>query len=482
MATINELEPKRVLHYFEVISSIPHASYNTRPIVDYLEEFAQKHTLTYQRDKNDNIVIYKNATPGYEASKTLILQGHSDMVAEKNATSNHDFATEGLELMIEGDYLKANGTTLGGDDGIAVAICLAVLEDDALMHPALEVLITSNEEVGLLGATQFDTSYLRGTRLINLDSEEEGVLLAGCAGGVSLSSLLLGEHRQDSNTQFEIVIKGLKGGHSGMEIDKNRANANALMGRLLHTIDGQMDYTIAQLSGGEKVNVITSSAQVLILAGDNDEELLNVISTALQNELRKEYQGSDDGIAIEVKRLGAGTRTVFDDKLKEKTIFFLRNVPFGVHKMSGKIPGLVETSSNIGAVKTIPRGIEIVCSVRSMVGSAKTALAEQIKYLTEFLGGEYQTAGEYPAWEYQEVSPLRDVMVDTYQSVFNSKMKVAAIHAGLECGIFYDKITDLDCVSVGPNIFDVHSPNEKMSISSIERTWKYLLQVLEALK
>ena len=482
MSTLNKLEPKQVFRYFEEISAVPRASYNTKLIADYLEEFAKSRNLDYYRDQYDNIVIRKAATSGYECAAPIILQGHSDMVAEKTADSNHDFASEGLELIVDGDLLKANKTTLGGDDGIAVAIGLALLDDDKIEHPALEILITSNEEVGLLGATSFDTSYLHGKKMINLDSEEEGVLLAGCAGGVSIHSILSGKHHHENNNKFEMTISGLKGGHSGMEINKNRANANALMGRLLHTLNGQIEYSLAHISGGEKDNVITPAATAIILTDSDKGKVLETIATTLQQELRKEYGGCDEGITISIADLGEEKAAVLDSATKEKVIFFLMNAPFGVHKMSGEIDGLVETSSNIGVVKSISQGVEVVCSVRSMVASAKEALAEQIKYLTEFLGGEYQIEGDYPAWEFSEISPLRDTLTKEYQKMFGDEMKVAAIHAGLECGIFYDKMPDLDCVSIGPNIYDVHSPNEHLSISSTERMWKYLLKVLEALK
>lgn len=482
MAIVKDINPKRVFHYFEEICNIPHASYNTKPIADYLEDFANEYALKYHRDQYDNIVIFKAATPGYESSETVILQGHSDMVAEKVSTSSHDFATDGLKLLVDGDYLKAEGTTLGGDDGIAVAFALAILEDDTISHPALEILITANEEVGLLGAMQFDTSILKGSRLINLDSEEEGVLLIGCAGGMTTHCTLSVLSHAQENTQFEIIISGLKGGHSGVEINKNRANANVLMGRLLHDLDAQVDFAIAKLNGGEKSNVITSSACAVILADNADAQTLTAITNKLQKDLRKEYANIDDDITIEVNDLGRGTLDVIDSVAQRKLIFFLMNVPFGVQKMSGKIPELVETSANVGAVSLTAQGIKIECSIRSTVSSAKIAIAEKIKYLTEFLGGEYYVNGEYPAWEIQATSTLRDVMVKEYREMFNQETKVTAIHAGLECGIFYDKMPHLDCVSIGPDVFDVHSPNERMSLSSVERTWQYLLKVLESLR
>ena len=473
---------QRVFHYFEEICKIPHASYNTKPITDYLEAFAKEHRLEYRRDEYDNIIIMKAATKGYEEAPVVIWQGHSDMVAEKDTTSKHDFATDGIKLLVEGDYLTADKTTLGGDDGIAVAYMLAMLEAETIPHPAFEMVITANEEVGLLGATQLNTSGLKGRRLINLDSEEEGVLLAGCAGGLTAHCLLPAKYERCTDTCFEIVISGLKGGHSGMEIDKNRANANVLMGRLLHTLNGEIDYELAKIKGGEKENVITSEAKVLILTSGDNSKTIETVIEALQRDLRHEYAGSDDGIAIKTFNLGKNEKEVLPRNVKEKLIFFLMNVPYGVQKMSENIQGLVETSANIGSVKLNEEGVVIKCSARSMNKSAKAALAERIKYLTEFLGGEFNVNGEYPAWEYQEVSPLRTILTDVYKETFGKEMKVTAIHAGLECGIFYDKMNGLDCVSLGPDVYDVHSTNEKISISSVERVWEYLLSVVKALK
>ena len=482
MLVLENTKPKRVFHYFEEIAKIPHASYNTKGIVDYLEGFAKEHSLSYNRDKHDNIIIYKEASAGYEDCETVIIQGHSDMVAEKTLESTHDFATQGLNLVVEGDYLSAKDTTLGADDGIAVAMALAILEDDTLLHPAIEVLITSNEEVGLLGAMQVDASALKGTRLINLDSEGEGILLAGCAGGVTINSLIPVKFGKDENTSFEIAIGGLKGGHSGAEIDKNRANANALMGRVLRTIDEQVKYTVAEFEGGDKGNVITPSSRACIMAKKEEGAKLEQIIALLESNLRNEYANSDDGITITISKLGAMQTEVLDHKSKEKLIFLLTYIPFGVHKMSGVVPGLVETSSNIGLAKLTTKGIEIHCSIRSMIGSAKDALANQVKLLTEFWGGEYSTNGDYPAWEFKKVSPLRDVITQIYQDMFKQTMKVEAIHAGLECGILHDKMPYLDCVALGPNIDDIHSPDERISILSTERTWELLLEILKELK
>lgn len=482
MSVLQGLQPERVFYYFEEICNIPHASYHTAQIGTYFEEFAKQHHLKYVRDAHDNVVIYKDASAGYEDAPTVIIQGHSDMVAEKDADSNHDFATEGLKLLVEGDYLFADKTTLGGDDGIAVAFALAVLEDTTLAHPALEVVLTSNEEVGLLGASALDTSILKGTRMINIDSNEEGELLAGCAGGLTAKTRIPVQYVEDTNTGVEIVIDGLQGGHSGTEINKYRANSNILMGRLLHTIGNQMEYMLAELEGGQKDNVITKSSRALILINGAQEALLIEIIEAFQNNMRNEYRGIDDQITIHATGKGICTEPVLHPISREKVVFLLMNTPFGVQQMSGLIPGLVTTSMNLGILKLHPAFLEAGGSIRSSVGSAKDALSDKVQYLTEFLGGEYDKSGEYPAWEYQEHSALRTTMTTVYKELFQKEMEVTVIHAGLECGIFFDKIPGLDCVSFGPNVMDIHTTKERISISSTNRMWEYLVKVLKSLK
>lgn len=482
MPDLKELQPERVFYYFEKICKIPHASYNTKPISDYLAAFAQEHDLKYYRDAQDNIVIYKNSSAGYENAPAVIIQGHSDMVAEKDMDSSHDFSVDPLKLIVDGDELKAQGTTLGGDDGIAIAYALAILEDASLKHPALEVVITTNEEVGLLGATALDTSVLSGTRMINIDSEEEGSLLAGCAGGLTARSRIPVNYVEATDSCYEITISGLTGGHSGTEIHKNRANSNILMGRLLHTIGGQMEYMLAELEGGQKDNVITQNTRALVLITEDAEDQLTKICTDFENCIRNEYRDIDDGICVTLFSKGVCTEPALHPVSREKTVFFLMNIPSGVQKMSGSIPGLVETSFNPGVLKLDHEALHVSGGARSSIESAKMALSEKICYLTEFLGGEYEVAGVYPAWEYQAQSSLRDIMTSIYEEMFRKKMAVDIIHAGLECGIFYHKIPGLDCVSFGPEIADIHTTKERLSISSTKRMWEYLVKVLESLK
>ncbi len=480
MRALENCEPKRVFYYFEELCKIPHGSGNTKQISDYLVSFAKEHGLEYVQDEMNNVVIYKPATEGYEDAPAVILQGHMDMVCEKRPDVDHDFTKDPLNISVKDGYVTANGTTLGGDDGIAVAYGLALLESKDLAHPALEVLITVDEEIGLLGAEGFDCSVLKGKRLINLDSEAEGSLWISCAGGLSGISTIPVQRVEAEGQKAAVKITGLMGGHSGAEIDKKRANANVLMGRFLYSLQKETAYEIISLAGGQKDNAITREADAELLV--EDVNAVKACAEKLQKGFREEYAGTDEGITIEITDLGAASAKVLHPTSREKVLFFLMEVPFGIQKMSGSIDGLVETSTNIGIVKLGEDEFLGSSSVRSSVEAAGAALSDKICYLTEFLGGEYTVQGAYPAWEYRKDSPLRDQMVEVYEEMYGEKPNVVAIHAGLECGLFYKKIEGLDCVSLGPNMKDIHTSEEVLDIASTERVWKYLVKVLESLK
>ena len=482
MAVLENCEPKRVFHYFEEICKIPHGSGNTKQISDYLVQFAKDHGLDYIQDEMNNVVIYKPGTAGYENAPTVIIQGHMDMVCEKRPDVEHDFTKDGLNLSVEGDYISANGTTLGGDDGIAVAYGLALLESDTIAHPPLEVFITVDEEIGLLGAVGFDCSVLKGRRFINLDSEAEGSLWISCAGGLSGVSHIPVTRLEAKGEKLTVKISGLMGGHSGAEIDKNRANANSLLGKFLYGLKKAADYELISVQGGQKDNAITRESVAELLILKEDLKAVEEYATYMQNAWREEYAGTDEEITVTVSDDGEKEVKVFHPTSKEKVVFFLVNVPYGVQKMSGTIEGLVETSTNIGILKTSEDEVLGSSSIRSSVETARDALSDKIQYLTEFLGGEYERQGVYPAWEYRKDSPLRDKMVEVYEEMYGEKPNVVAIHAGLECGLFYKKMEGLDCVSLGPNMKDIHTSEEVLSVSSTERVWKYLVKVLETLK
>lgn len=482
MAVLENCEPKRVFHYFEEICGIPHGSGNTKEISDYLVDFAKEQNLEYVQDEMNNVVIYKPATPGYEDAPTVIIQGHMDMVCQKRPDVQHDFMKDGLKLAVEDGYIHAQGTTLGGDDGIAVAYGLALLESRDIPHPALEVLITVDEEIGLLGAAGFDCSVLKGRRFINLDSETEGSLWISCAGGLSANSVLPVTRVEAEGNRLDITIHGMLGGHSGAEIDKIRGNANKHMARLLYSLGQKADYQLISWMGGEKDNAIPREASASILVA---EEAVNDAKAHIQTfgcQLREEYAGTDEGVTVDVKDAGLCREAVLHPTSREKVVFYVLHVPDGIQKMSGSIEGLVETSTNLGILRLEENQLYTSSGVRSSLGSAKLAVSDKLQYLTEFLGGEYTVQGSYPAWEYRKDSPLRDLMVKVYEEQYGEKPQVVAIHAGLECGLFYEKMENLDCVSLGPDMKDIHTSEEMLSIASTERVWKYLLKVLEEMK
>lgn len=481
MRVLENCEPKRVFHYFEEICKIPHGSRNTRQISDFLVDFAKKNELNYVQDEMGNVIIYKPATEGYENAPTVILQGHMDMVCEKRPDVEHDFTKDGLNLSVENGYVSANGTTLGGDNGIAVAYGLALLESKELAHPALEVVITVDEEIGLLGAEGLDCSVLKGKRMINLDSEAEGSIWVSCAGGLSGLSHIPVQWVPAEGKKVQIKVCGLMGGHSGAEIDKIRTNANVVMGRFLYELKAQVVFEIAALSGGQKDNAITREAVAEILIGEEDLEAVKECAAKCQAALRAEYAVTDGGIEIQATDLGTAEAEVLYPTSREKVLFFLMNVPFGIQKMSGSIENLVETSTNVGIVNLTDLEFFASSCIRSSVETARNAISCKVEYLTEFLGGEYEVSGAYPAWEYRMDSHLRDKMVAVYEEMYNEKPNVVAIHAGLECGLLSEKLPGLDCVSIGPQMYDIHTSRERLDIASTERTWNFLLEVLKAL-
>lgn len=484
MSILAGIKPERVFYYFEKICQIPHGSGNTKQISDYLVDFSKAHNLSYIQDGSNNVIIRKAASSGYEDAVGVILQGHCDMVCEKKAGSAHDFEKDPLQLEVDGDFISAKDTTLGGDDGVAVAYMLAILEDDTLVHPALECVITTDEEIGLLGANALDASVLKGRRLINLDSEEEGSIWVSCAGGMTANCTIPVTRSKVEGICLEVVIDGLSGGHSGAEIDKNRANSNLLMGRFLYGLGQCVRYALKSAEGGQKDNAIPRLSKALVVVEEEDMEAVISHASQLELKLKKEFKNTDDGIRLTVNKKDTGEFYVLSPVSREKLTFFLMNVANGIQKMSGSIAGLVETSCNLG-IFSMPSDEESMfasLSVRSSVGSAKKALGDRICYLTEFLGGDYSVKGDYPAWEYRENSPLRDRMVKVYEEMYRKEPEVVAIHAGLECGLFYDRLDQLDCVSIGPDMKDIHTSEEKLSISSTASVYKYLLKVLAELK
>lgn len=470
MAVLGELAPQRVFRYFEELCGIPHGSGNTKAISAYCMAFARLHGLDAEQDAYNNVLIRKPGSAGYENHPPVILQGHLDMVCEREPECTIDFARDGLELFVEGDWIGARGTTLGGDDGIAVAMGLAILEDDTLAHPPLEVLFTTDEETGMDGAVGLDASRLKGRTLINADSEEEGVLTVGCAGGARAELRIPVAREPVSAPCYTVTVDGLIGGHSGAEIHKGRLNSNIVMGRFLQSLPE--GFRLVKLAGGLKDNAIPRQT-VCVLAGEDPTAAAAAFTAANRIPADPELT-----VTVAPAPAAATAVTAADSR---RVAAFLTTVKNGAQAMSRHIDGLVETSLNLGVLELEETALRATFSVRSSVGASKTALLADLKQTAAAFGGTYSSHGHYPAWEYREVSPLRDVMVAVYEELTGQKPVVKAIHAGLECGLFSEKLPGLDAVSFGPRMRDIHTTRERLCISSTGRTYAYLCRVLERL-
>ena len=472
------LQPAAVFGFFEEICAIPHGSGNTKAISDYLVNFAKERNLRYVQDDTNNVIIFQEGTCGYENHEPVIIQGHMDMVCEKDASCPLDMAVDGLNVTHDGKYVFAKGTTLGGDDGIAVAYALALLDDTTIPHPPLEVIITVDEETGMYGAAAVDLSDIKGRMLLNIDSEEEGVFTVSCAGGATATISLPAERRAVYGPCVRLVVDGLQGGQSGVEIHMNRANANKVMGEFMSRIQAMMPLCLTSFAGGSKDNAITRSCTANVVAMGINLERINGVAEKLQAEIREKYNEPEATVqAFDVDALGGNALTT---EATSKVIGLLCSAPNGVQAWSQDIEGLVQTSLNLGIAK-LGTTMNMSFSVRSSVNAEKQALLGKLKELAEFYGGTYSQLGEYPAWEYKADSKLRDVMVKTYTDMFGKAPKVLAIHAGLECGLLSEKVPGLDCVSIGPQMHDIHTSRERLDIASTERTWNFLLEILKAL-
>ena len=475
---INIPQPTNVFKFFLDLTKIPRGSGNTKAVSDYCVEFAKSRNLWYNQDSFNNVIIKKDASEGYENYAPVILQGHLDMVCEKNTDCSIDFEKDALNIETDGEFIFAKGTTLGADDGIAIAYALAILDSDNLEHPPLEVVLTSDEETGMDGAMALDASLLTAKTLLNIDSEQEGIFTVSCAGGLNVTGELKVDFTKESKSGFEITISGLMGGHSGVEIDKKRANANIIAGRLLEKLCETENIRLSSINGGLKHNAIPSECNVTI-ACDNDIE--SIISK-FEKSVKEEYSLADPN--LEIKAKGFTNKTIFIASFDEtKNIAsLLANMPDGIYTMSEDIEGLVKTSSNLGILETNKNGLFMLSSVRSSDEAEKESYSEIIKNHMVSHKIIAQKGEEYPAWEYLQNSPLRTTLCKVFEEMYQKAPVTEAIHAGLECGIFCGKIPGLDCVSFGPDIFDIHTPKERLSIKSTERTWKFLIKVLANLK
>lgn len=480
MRVLEDLEPKKVYYFFEEICSIPHGSGNLDGISSYLAKFAKDRGLFHIRDAANNVIMVKEASAGYESVPPIILQGHMDMVAVKKSGCDIDLEKDPLRLRIDGDFISAEGTSLGGDDGIAVAYILAILDSEDISHPRIEAVITTDEEVGMEGATAIDLSMLKAKRMLNIDSEEEGILLTSCAGGMRTDCHIpITTETNHTGIFLKVSVGGLQGGHSGTEINKEHANAIKLLGITLQQIQKSVAFRLAEMSGGEKDNAIPREASAIVCLAEDEKDSfiaeLNRIETAEKNE----NKSKEKNLWIKAETAEVNAVSVWDRDSTNKVLSFLVLLPNGVKAMSADIDGLVETSLNVGILKTCDGEIIASSAIRSAIETAKHKVNLQLETLAGTFGGYTETHGEYPGWQFDPDSKLRADMVRIYKEMFGKDVQVEALHAGLECGIMISKIPGLDCVSFGPDIFDIHTTEERLSISSTARMWDYLLEILK---
>lgn len=482
MAVLSGLQPEKVFTYFEAICGIPHGSENTKQLSDWLAAFAKERGLECIQDELNNIVIFKEASASYENSAPVILQGHMDMVCNRADGCTKDMAAEGLDLAVDGDTIYAEGTTLGGDDGIAVAYMLALLDDDSLQHPAIEAIFTVDEETGLYGAEALDVAPLKGKRFINLDSEDEGILTVGCAGGVTAIGRIPVSREPHIGRKIAIEVSGFIGGHSGTDIIKGQENALKSMGRILFELEDRTDMRLIAVDGGVADNVIPTSAKAVVACDDPQsvKDICDECAAAFAHEYKVDPEFKMSVGEIESDLLP------MDEVSMQRVIALLIGTPNGIEKMTFGIDNLPQTSLSLGVLRTehaqVEEFVEYTWCIRSSVDSEREMLARRLQCQTEALGGSFTTEGAYPGWEYALESPLRDLVCAVYKEQTGKEMVIEAIHAGLECGFFSGKIPGLDCISIGPDLRDVHTPNETMSISSVQRTWDLLVEVLGRMK
>ena len=480
MSALNNIEPKEVFSRFEELCNIPHGSGNLQQISDFLVSFAKERNLEVVQDSELNVIIKAPGTAGYEDKEPVILQGHMDMVAVKNDDCDIDMKTEGLRVTTDGEYVWAEGTSLGGDDGIAVAYCLALLDSKDIPHPPLEVVITTNEETGMYGAAAIDLSGLKGKKMINIDNEEEGQFITSCAGGARVYSRLSMEETTANGVKCKVSIMGLLGGHSGEMIKCGRGNANIIAGRILGNICKDVETSLVNIGGGVADNAIPSTASFEFVVSEDKKDAVKAIVEKTLAELRGELEGKDDGLDISFDITGEnGGYKAFTAGATNKLAKMIAVMPDGVQAMSAMVEGLVETSLNLGIIKTEGAEVTLEQSVRSSVESSKKVLIDKLLTIGGLFGADVSVSGEYPGWKYRQHSALRDHMVEVYEKMYGKKPVLQAIHAGLECGILSEKIKELDCISIGPDMQDIHSAKEKLSVKSAANVWEYLKAVLK---
>ena len=481
---LENVEPAKVFYYFEQLNNIPRGSGNEKAVSDYLVSFAQEHNFEYVQDQANNVIIKVPATPGYENSDTVVIQGHMDMVCEKAPDSDHDFLTDPIEMHVEDDWIYANNTTLGADNGIAVAMGLAVADSNDIPHPPLELLITTSEETGMDGAHALDPSLIQGRMLINIDSEEEGVLTVGCAGGCSVNfdMPIVREKMGEGLVAYKIFVGGLKGGHSGIEINKQLGNASKLVVRVVDMLRRELEIQLVSVDGGTKHNAIVREAQAVVAIKPEDDVKLREICAEAEKAFKAEYRVADPDVFVQVEKKNCHC-DVMAAECADAVINFLYVLPNGVQSVSKDIEGLVESSLNLGVVATKEDSIHMLSSIRSSVRSLKEDIHRKVELLATICGITSSVEGGYPEWNFNPNSKIRDTFVEYYEKLFGKTPEVTTIHAGLECALFDEKFNgEMDMISLGPDMVGVHTAQEHLSISSTQRTWKYLCEVLKSLK
>ncbi len=487
MAVLEGLKPEKVFYYFEQLCSVPHGSGNTKIISDLLVDFAKEQGLRYRQDDLNNVVIYKDAAPGYENSPVYIVQGHMDMVCAQTPDCTKDMAKEGLDLMTDGEWVWADKTSLGGDDCIAVACAMAMLADKELKAPALEVVITVDEETGMDGASGLDCSDLKGRRLLNLDSEEEGVFTLSCAGGCRTDGFIPAKlcDIPEDYLLAKIVCTGFLGGHSGCDIADGRGSANYLMGQFLYFASTHnQGMLLVSGEGGKFDNVICNHSEVVIAAPSDAINPINSMCLRYREKIKEELATADPNAEIKFELMGkpeAGMQA-YNLAKTQKILAAWSKMPHGIKKMLPDFEGIPQTSLNMGVMKVDSEGFFFKFAVRSSIKAEKDELVDEIVSITKAAGGDVQLHGIYPAWPYRKESEFRDLSVKVYKELNGVEPGRAATHGGLECGLFIDKIPGLDAISLGPALYDIHSPRERLSVPSTERMYQFVCKLLEESK
>ncbi len=480
MPKLENLNPKDVFTYFEEISSIPRGSGNMEKISTFCMDFAKKHNLKAERDSLNNVVIFKDATEGYENASPVILQGHLDMVCQKDEGVEIDFEKDGLDIYIDGDYVKARGTTLGADNGIAVAMIMSILARNDLQHPPIEAIFTTDEETGMDGALGLCLDKIKGRKMINIDSEDASVVTVSCAGGSDFRMILPVNREVKTADLVTITVRGLQGGHSGVEINSGRVNANMLMGRILGRLLKTHKFSIVSIDGGDKGNAIPVSCKARIATDDGKAaaEAVKQYGDVIKAEIKARESGFELDTQVEENVLSEA----FSAQNTEKTVYLLMCAPNGVMQMSAEIEGLVETSLNLGILKTQADNVSMLFTLRSNKRSAIEALEERLTVFAQGSGCEVVTGGHYPSWEYNANSELQTLYKEKYKERFGTEPKIEAIHAGLECGVFSSALEGLDCISIGPEMHDIHTTSERLGITSTKDVYDIIVNVLKECK